>query len=100
MWAERQIGTAVGSHLMTSRKLQLLEGLIELSFLSGSRVTVQGPAALTLSGQDQFALHAGDVCVLVGPEAKGFTVNTPFARVVDFGTEFGVRVEDDGALEH
>ena len=61
VWAERQIGTAVGSHLMTSCKLQLLEGLIELSFLSGSRVTVQGPAALTLSGQDQFALHAGDV---------------------------------------
>ena len=33
------------------------------------------------------------------PESKGFTVETPFARVVDLGTEFGVEVEQGGKLQ-
>jgi hypothetical protein len=44
-------------------------------------------------------LAAGKLRAHVGPEAVGFAVTTPSARVVDLGTEFGVVVAPSGQTE-
>ena len=41
-------------------------------------------------------VHSGRVTAEVGPEAKGFSIETAQARVVDFGTKFGVDVSEAG----
>jgi len=44
-------------------------------------------------------VEEGKLTAFVPPSAKGFTVMTPVAEVVDYGTEFGVTVDKSGETE-
>ena len=79
--------------------IELLSGLVELQFFRGATLTLQGPARLTIHDLENVVLHEGRAWAHVPGPARGFTIHTPDAEIVDLGTEFGVSVVDGQQTE-
>lgn len=75
--------------------LVLQQGLAELNFTKGTRLIVQAPCEFRLASTQRVVCIAGAMTAHVPPSALGFTIETPSARIVDYGTEFGVSVDTD-----
>ena len=67
-------------------------GFVEIEFVSGTKVILQGPAQYVVSGDNASRLDMGQLAAVVPKWAEGFSVKTPSMNVVDLGTEFGVAV--------
>ncbi len=93
------IGEIMPGNRIWSGDVNLTHGFAEITFDSGAEVLIQAPAAFRLDDRLAMKLHSGRLCSYVPAAAKGFTVLTPSAAVVDFGTEFGVAVSEDGATD-
>ena len=70
----------------------------ELIFHDGARVAFEGPASARLISPSRMRLHSGKIGVEVPKGAEGFTVETREGEIVDFGTRFGVVVEETGRM--
>lgn len=92
--AELTVGSPVGQG-----RFVIDSGLVQLEFLSGANVVIEGPAELDLKSSQLIVCHRGKLRVRVPEQAKGFSVDTPHYRAVDLGTEFGVSVGDRDATE-
>ena len=90
-WADTEI--PVGSY-------ELQQGLLNLQFGGGVMVYVEAPTRFDVISDNRMALHRGRLSATVPPEGIGFTVETPEAEVVDFGTEFSVDVEGGASEAH
>lgn len=88
----------VGSPVPSGR-FTVESGLVQLEFLSGANLVVEGPAELDLKSTKLVVCHRGKLRVRVPEQAKGFSVDTPYHRAVDLGTEFGVSVGDGDTAE-
>ncbi len=77
---------------LTEGRFELRSGLVQLEFLSGANVVVEGPAVLDLNSPRLVVCRQGKLRARVPQQAKGFSVDTPNFRAVDLGTEFGVSV--------
>lgn len=77
---------------------ELQKGLLHLQFDGGVMVYVEAPARFDAVSNSRIVLYSGRLSANVPPEGIGFTVETPEAEVVDFGTEFSVDV-DGGTSE-
>lgn len=71
---------------------EIERGLVQLEFASGVSVLIEAPARFDAVSAERLVLHAGRLSANVPPEGVGFTVETPEADVVDFGTDFSVEV--------
>lgn len=77
--------------------IQLVDGMVKLALGNGSTALLEAPSTLNFS-------HNGDVILVEGrltgssnnQPGRGLRVQTPHADIVDVGTEFGVKVEEDG----
>lgn len=81
-------------------KYRLDQGLLHLQFDSGVMVYVEAPARFDAVSDKRVTLHSGRLSANVPPEGVGFTVETPEAEVIDFGTEFSVEVESGASEVH
>jgi ferric-dicitrate binding protein FerR (iron transport regulator) len=90
-WGDSQI--PVGDY-------ELQKGLLSLRFAGGVMVYVEAPARFDAVSDKRVVLHSGRLSARVPPEGIGFTVETPEAEVVDFGTEFSVDVEGGTSEVH
>lgn len=94
--------------------LDLAAGFVEVTFTNGARVVMNGPAIVTVLNSTAVHVHRGSVSARYDqPEAAAvdaemapgdavdplFVVHTPSASVIDLGTEFGVRVANDGTSD-
>lgn len=79
--------------------LQLQAGVVELAFVSGAHVAVEGPAHLELTGPNAMTLRTGRLATDVPKKARGFSVQTPNATIVDLGTRFGLDVSTNRGSE-
>ncbi len=70
--------------------LRLESGVVEISFGSGAKAAVEGPAELKLTSPNRIELNRGKLAAEVPHHTIGFTVRTPNATVVDLGTRFGI----------
>lgn len=77
--------------------LELRSGLAQVQFVSGASMIVEGPSRFRVRSDNAVELEAGRLTAIVPGRAHGFTVQTPSARIVDLGTEFGVSVEGESA---
>jgi ferric-dicitrate binding protein FerR (iron transport regulator) len=96
-WADRaprDVGSPVGAG-----KLDLASGIVQLEFLSGASVVVEGPAQLDLLSNKLIVCQRGKLRVYVPTQAKGFMVDAPRHRTVDLGTEFAIEVDADERTE-
>jgi len=86
---------------LTNRKeiLSLESGLIEIVFDTGAKVLVEAPATFRLKSAKRMALQSGQLFAFVPDSAQGFIVDTPNSHIKDMGTEFGVRVDQDGTSD-
>ena len=64
-----------------------------------AKVILAAPASFEISDAGHGFLRMGSLTATVPHEDAGFTIDTPSARVVDLGTEFGVAVEKTGQSE-
>lgn len=80
--------------------LQLVSGLAEFEFKSGAHVLVKGPCDLELQTTQRSYLQSGMLIARVPHAAVGFTIQTPQASIVDFGTEFAVDVQEGPTEVH
>jgi ferric-dicitrate binding protein FerR (iron transport regulator) len=94
-WAGSTLPTAEGSRVGTGT-LELAEGLATLRFDSGAEIVMEAPATLEILSAMNCRLIRGTLVANVPPSAKGFSVDTQAAKVVDYGTRFGVSAGDDG----
>ena len=95
---------ASGARQMLSRcaigdRLQLRGGSAELTFDAGAQVTVFGPADFEITSATSIRCRRGRVTTLVDHRGKGFSIETPQAKVVDLGTQFGLQISDKGETE-
>ncbi|WP_372718822.1 LamG-like jellyroll fold domain-containing protein [Novipirellula sp.] len=89
---------SVGKRL-TAGTLKLEQGLVQMEFMSGAVVAIEGPAELQIHSKNAATLLSGRVTANVPPRARGFVLNSPKAAIVDLGTEFGVSVTPTGTSE-
>jgi len=82
--------------VLRAGRYRLHTGAAVIAFHDGALVTVSAPADLELQDTGRALLHAGQLVAQVPAAARGFTIETPGARVVDLGTEFGVSVSTAG----
>lgn len=95
VWAEESLSPQEGAWLQGGQRLALTSGMAEVMFRSGATVLIEGPAQFDLLGSNTGHLAQGRVTAKVPQPAHGFTVETPNARIIDLGTEFGVQVAQE-----
>jgi FecR protein len=97
-WAAKspkpKIGDVLGSDL-----LRLESGVVELTFSTGAKVAIEGPAQFKVNGVNGLELLAGKISAEVSGKSHGFSVKSPTASVVDLGTRFGEIVNAEHATE-
>jgi hypothetical protein len=91
-------GPSLGSPLPKGR-LALSAGSIQVEFFSGARVILEGPADFELVSANEGFCRFGKLRAFVPPQAQGFTVRTAGLKLVDRGTEFGLRLDRGGDAE-
>jgi len=88
-----------GSWPLPEHRLVFETGLIELSYRSGVRVTLEGPADFTITGNGNGRLEYGKLVTYVPKGAEGFIIDYPHGHVLDLGTEFAMDLPRGGALK-
>ncbi len=79
---------------------RLGHGLLHLQFDGGVMVYVEAPAEFEIASGKRLSVSRGRLSASVPAAGIGFTIDTPEAEVVDFGTEFSVDVEADSSEVH
>ena len=72
----------------------LEQGIAQITFKGGAQVLLQAPCEFYLKSPNCMEIVTGSVTAQVPLRAHGFTIETPNGRIIDFGTEFGVAVND------
>ena len=99
-WEVGDIEMENGDRLITSyTPLILQKGFAKVQFDNNVSVVIEAPAEFQIQAVDQINLAHGRLYAMVPTEAIGFTVNAGNAKVVDLGTEFGVKLEAEGNIE-
>jgi hypothetical protein len=80
-------------------RLRLREGSAVLTFDAGAQLTVFGPADFEITSATSIKCRRGRVTTLVDHRGKGFSIETPQAKVVDLGTQFGLQISEKGETE-
>ena len=80
--------------------MSLIAGFAEITLDSGAIIVVQAPSQFTLESAQQVYLRQGQIVARKnGGGQQAFLVRTPHACIVDYGTEFGVKVDSSEQTE-
>ena len=82
-----------------AQRVAFKSGLVELTYASGVRVTLEGPADFTVADSTSGRISAGKLVAYVPKGAEGFTVDYGNGQVVDLGTEFAMELCAGGKME-
>jgi hypothetical protein len=99
LWRDPQEAVGYGSTLFAGQRIELREGLAEITFNDGATVILEGPTTFDVDASDKVALRAGRLAAVVPQRARGFRVHTTSLDVFDVGTEFGLVAAEAGASE-
>jgi len=91
--------TAPETKALRAGTLELRQGFAEIQFSNQVTVLLEAPCRLDLHSPKKMSLYEGTLTAKVPKQAVGFTVKTASSRVVDLGTEFGVRVGEGGKTQ-
>lgn len=83
---------------LADKRVVMRSGLLELTYASGVRVTLQGDTDFTVRDTTSGTLTQGKLVAYVPPGAEGFTIDYGTGSVVDLGTEFGL-AREGGKIE-
>jgi ferric-dicitrate binding protein FerR (iron transport regulator) len=88
-----------GDRLHRGQRVELAAGFAEITFDSGARVVLEGPAALEIGSAWDTTLQHGTLKASVPAEALGFRIVNAAVEVVDLGTEFSMTADAGGTAE-
>ena len=82
---------------LSEEVIELKSGQAEIQTKLGVTLILEAPAKLKIDKNDPLKsfLYKGQIVARVPPNAIGFTIETPTAKVIDLGTEFGVSADDE-----
>lgn len=83
-----------GRQLRRNEPIELASGLVEIGFIDGARVVLEGPCKIRIAN-NRVMLDAGAIAARVPEAAQGFVVETAHAILTDLGTEFAVKSVSD-----
>jgi hypothetical protein len=92
-------GTGVSANLdkgLASGFFRLVEGIVQITFARGAELMITAPAEFEILSEMRVLLKSGKLSAKVPEQARGFTIETPTATLVDLGTEFAADVDRDG----
>ncbi len=98
-WGNDSQVLQAGDRLFENQEIRLETGSARIKFDNNADVLIQAPVYLRLISVNLLYLGKGKLTAFAPPSALGFTVLTPVAEIVDYGTEFGVTVLDSGETE-
>ncbi|MGA2062840.1 MAG: LamG-like jellyroll fold domain-containing protein [Thermoguttaceae bacterium] len=99
-WSTEFPSPAENTQLQAGRLLQLENGIAQITYFNGAMVLLEGPASFTVDSPNSGFLSQGKLTARADTEkSRQFTILTPDARFVDLGTEFGVKIDDEGRAE-
>jgi len=84
--------------VLVGKVLALEEGEVEITYSTGTKLLLVGPAEFVVESAGG-KLRRGGLVASVTEAGHGFTIETPNGKVVDLGTEFGVAGDDFGLSE-
>ena len=87
------------NNLLLQDRYCLISGYARIRFQSGVEVILESPAEMDLITEDKLFLGSGNLTAHVPTKAQGFKVVTPYASLLDLGTDFGVRIDDKNGSE-
>lgn len=90
------MGPPLHATMAAGERLNLAEGLIEITFNNGAVIVLEGPAEFVIDSPGSGTLEIGKLTAHIPERAIGFVVDTPSVRIVDLGSQFGVMVDEDG----
>ena len=97
LWASPEDVFQQGDLVRAGQTLELLSGSAVLKFQGGASVVLHAPAIFQATAENEGFLKFGNIsATAAGGAGKGFTVQTPTARIVDVGTEFTASTAADG----
>lgn len=80
---------------IAAQKISLASGLARINFSNGAHIVLDGPTECVVNDTSGIFCHSGRISAHIPPSAHGFIVHTPFAKVVDRGTDFFVDVQEN-----
>ena len=95
-WQDNRWGIESSAEIRNDQTLTMNHGLMEIEFTSGARITLQGPASLTVVSPMSAILFHGQLTANVPEPAQGFAIRTPGGEAIDLGTRFGLVVQEQG----
>ncbi len=95
-WTISGVSTEPGTRLISNKQLKLARGVVKILFDGGAEVLLEAPAEIELENHEKMNLISGKLYARIAENALGFIIDTPSARVIDLGTEFGVSVDSEG----
>jgi hypothetical protein len=99
VWQAGERARGFGDTLFRGDRVRLKSGTVQLTYETGTKVVVEGPVDMVMSTGVEAKLASGKIAAAVPRFARGYTIVTPTAEVVDLGTEFGVSVDENGTSE-
>lgn len=98
-WESSQADMTNGVRLWNDGQwYNLAQGVAEIIFDSGAKILIEAPSEFQVLNENEM-LFEGSMTASVPQSALGFTINTSNSRVVDLGTEFGLRSLEDRTSE-
>jgi hypothetical protein len=94
-WAANAQRFREWDHVGKGQSLEFDVGSVEVLYENGVQFVVQGPAKCQFISESQVLASSGKLVARVGPEATGFEIVTPHAKVIDRGTSFGMTIDPD-----
>jgi hypothetical protein len=98
-WIQRKEIPRLGAPLEPGH-LQLQAGLAEVSFYSGARLLIEGPADLQMISQSSAYCNNGRIVAEVPDQARGFQIRTPHSVLSDLRGSLGVEVKAEETEVH
>jgi hypothetical protein len=98
-WLASDATLAPLDRVSVGQSLALESGVVEVTFDCGVQVRIKGPSDFVITSDRSARCNQGMVTTEVGEQGRGFSIETPAAKVVDLGTRFGLGVDEGGGTE-
>lgn len=97
-WADKARTVKIGEKFSPGM-VDLSQGFVEMSFDNGTMLLLEAPIRLQIISDKRAFLHYGRVVARVDHKVTEFTIETPSAKILDLGTEFGTAVDSNGVTQ-
>jgi hypothetical protein len=85
---------------LAADSFSLESGLVQIEFLSGVSLVVEGDAEFEILSSEEMNLSRGKLRAHVPPHAIGFQIHTPRGTALDLGTEFALDLDSEKCELH